>query len=156
VLQADKPEFLRHLSLLCAAYNVPLGDREAAYWAAFNKLQLSDWIRMTTAMLGPDGPEKLPTVAQLWRVRKALGKASQVPGRPGTQDVLTAMVETAVARWALTPAQLRMNWNWIAREPGGPECAILGVIIPQDPEDPVRYPAHRLMVADLEHPRVPA
>lgn len=149
---ADRPEFERHVALLCAAYNVPVGDRGEAYWTAFNRLSLVEWARMVACAIGPDGSDKVPTTKQLWGIRKQLVKTAVV-GRPGTNAVLSALVETAVAKWPLTEAQRRMPWNWIARDPEGQDCAILGVIIPQDPDDPDHYPAHRLMVADLEQVR---
>jgi len=151
VLQADRPEFDRQSSLICAAYNVPLKDFAETWWAGgFHKLRLDDWIRLVTHVIGPKGPDKMPTAKQLWNLRTQLAKEARAPGVRGTDDVLTAIVETAIARWPLTDAQRRMAWNWIARDQAGSDCAILGVIIPQDPIEPTKYPAHRLMVAELE------
>lgn len=145
---SDRPEFERQVAMLFAAYNVPPGDRSEAYWKAFNVLGLVEFARMIEFTIGPDGPEKLPTVPQLWKLRKSM-KAPARPRRPGTQQVLTALIETALHRWPLTEKQIRMPWNWIAHEPEGHGCALLGVIVPQDPDDPDHYPARRLMVEDL-------
>jgi len=149
VFAVDRPEFERQVAMLCAAYNVPAGERGEAYWNAFNRLGLIEFARMVAHIIGPEGPDKLPTVPQLWKIRKELGKANQAQGKPGTQDLLTAVVETALRKWQLSELQIRQTWNWIARDPGGPDCNMLGVIIPQDPMDPVRFPAHRLMVSEL-------
>ena len=157
MLHNDRPEFDRQVSLICAAYNVPLGERAEAYWVGgFHKLRLDDWIRIVTFVIGPDGPEKMPTSAQLWGIRKKLAKLSGPVGRPGTPDLLTALVENALTRWHLSEIQVRQPWNWIGRDVNGPDCAILGVIIPQDPTDAVKYPAHRLMVEELEQARAEA
>lgn len=146
---SDRPEFERQLNMLCRAYGVPHdAERSEAYWMAFNRLGLIEFARVVETAIGPDGPDKMPTTKQLWGIRKKL-KDRPSFNSADKRDVLSALVETAMNRWPLTDAQRRMNWNWIARNPGQQDCAILGVIIPQDPKDPEHYPAHRLMVAEI-------
>lgn len=158
----DRPEFERQVSLICAAYNVPMGDRGAAYWTAFNRLGIIEFARIVERVIGPDGPDKMPTVKQLWDIRRELKHPKPAPRSPNSKDVLTALVETALAKWPLTDAQRRLAWNWITRFYPAPGrdgkmdptfgAEILGVIIPQDPDDPEHYPAHRLMRSDVERP----
>jgi hypothetical protein len=153
MLQADREEFDRQVALLCAAFNVPVADRADAYWLAFNKLRLDDWLRMVAHCVGQNGPDKMPSVPALWKVRATL-RSGQRPSI-GVQSGLSPaerLTEAALSRFNLSDWQLysqHCRWSYVAGKAGGP----VGVIIPQDLKHPSRYPAHRLMLADLDaHP----
>jgi hypothetical protein len=58
---------------LCAAYNVPANaERLDAYWTAFGKLGAVEFARMIEHCLTDQGPEKMPSVRQVWDVRRQL------------------------------------------------------------------------------------
>lgn len=154
MLQADRAEFDRQVSLLCAAYNVPIINRADALWLAFNKLRLDDWMRIISHAIGPDGPEKFPTVRQLWGTRKALQHTPHA-ARSG-RDPYLALTEAALGRFHGQLSEWQRHnpgchWSYIVRDPTGPNCELLGLIIERDPHDPLTYPERRLLVSEYRH-----
>lgn len=148
MLQADRVEFDKQIGVLCAAFDVPPGNRPDAYWLAFNKLSLSEFIRIIAAALADETSEKgrIPTVSQLWKIRRGL--RTRTEHRPDGQSQADLVAE-AVRRFRLTSWQLARPWSWIARNPQSSDAEILGVIIPQDEKDPRSFPSQRLMFSDL-------
>jgi hypothetical protein len=150
VQHGDREEFDKQVALLCDAFDVPPGNRPDAYWAAFEKISLVEFARMVAAALADETNERvrIPTVSQLWAIRRKL-RSRPVAGAVGgqTQADLVAQV---VSRFRFSDAQLAMPWNWIARNPAGDDCTLIGVIVPQDAADPVRFPARRLTFAEIE------
>ncbi|MFM2288833.1 MAG: hypothetical protein RL684_1976 [Pseudomonadota bacterium] len=82
---SDREEFDQHLSVLCAGFNVPIGDRSAAYWAGLSKMELATFARVVEHALGEDGPDKIPTTKQCWGIAKSFRNRftpSAEPERP--------------------------------------------------------------------------
>jgi hypothetical protein len=77
----DREEFRAQLEKLCAAFNVPCTEaREEAYFRAFSRLSLIAFARLVDAALDENGPQKLPTVHDLWELYKhTKGAKSQAP-----------------------------------------------------------------------------
>lgn len=144
MLADDREEFDRQVSILCAAFSVPMGDRGDALWRAFSRLSLAEFGRIVDAAVSPDCEiERMPTVSQLWKLRR-LAKTSPVHTLPtGAQ---AALVEYVLANYSITHRQKSTPWNWISRNSG----EMLGVIVPQDPDDPVKNPAIRVLFADAD------
>lgn len=84
MLQADREEFNRQLRELCAGFNVPVGEREAAYWRSLAKMELGTFARVVEHCLGEEGPEKIPTTRQMWALSKAIRPRAALapPSRP--------------------------------------------------------------------------
>lgn len=86
MLAIDRDEFRLQLHSLCAGFNVPVGDREEAYWRGLGKMELRTFVRVVEHALGEDGPEKIPTTKQCWTLSKGLRRngsaAPAVPERP--------------------------------------------------------------------------
>lgn len=140
----DREEFNRHMSILCAAFDVPVGDRPESYWRAFNRLSLVGFVRMVEAACGPDADfKRIPTVPQLWGLRKA-ARTAAAPAMP--DGMQAALVEYVMRNCRISDRQRAMPWNWIARDSG----ELLGVIVPQCPVDPVKHPAHRVLFTEVD------
>lgn len=64
------------LAKLCAAFNIPCtNERRAAFRQAFGKIHVAGWERLVDHCLGEHGPEKFPTVKQLWGIRNDMRAA---------------------------------------------------------------------------------
>lgn len=72
MLSTDRDEFDVQLAILCAGYDRPVGDRGEAYWKGCAKMSLIEFARIVEYALGEQGPEKIPTVNHLWRMRSQL------------------------------------------------------------------------------------
>jgi len=81
VLQADREEFARQLRELCAGFNVPMGEREAAYWRGLAKMEIATFARVVEHCLGDDGPDKIPTTRGVWALSKSM-RARSAPAAP--------------------------------------------------------------------------
>jgi hypothetical protein len=68
----DREEFDKQLAQLCAGFDKPIGDRNEAYWKGLAKMSIIEFARCVEFALGEDGPEKLPTSGQVWKIRKQL------------------------------------------------------------------------------------
>lgn len=142
--------------MLCAAFNVPLGDRADAFWRAFYRLSLLEFTRMVDAAVAPESDfEKFPTVAQMWGVRKRFKATSTRNVPKGRQS---ALVEFVMRNFKLSDLQRAAPWNWITRQSPDPRkedqermsFEFLGVIVPQDAKLPDKHPAVRVMFADVD------
>jgi len=148
-------EFTRQMTVLCAAYGVPLGDRVEAYERAFGRLGLDGVVRLFDAAIGPDADfDKMPTVPQLRKLQRMARIRTREPEPGGKQP---ALVEFVLRHRKVSDAQKAMPWNWIARtwpEPSKEDgnrlgFEILGVIVPQDEREPENFPAVRVLFADV-------
>jgi hypothetical protein len=69
----EPDEFDKALAQLCAGFNVPCTEeRREAYGRAFRKLSPLMWDRLVDYALSEDGPDKMPTVRELWSIRREL------------------------------------------------------------------------------------
>ena len=79
-------EWTTAMTELCAAYNIPAtAERLAAYRKSLGKLHIASWHKLVEHCLGPKGPEKMPTVPQLWRIHREL-RAAFAPIKAREQD----------------------------------------------------------------------
>lgn len=143
MLSEDREEFSRQVAILCAAYNVPVGEREEFLWRAFSRLSIVEFSRIVDAAISPDCEfERFPTVKQIWGLRKQsrIRSASVLPA--GAQ---VALVEYTLANRSLNEWQRTTRWSWIAN--GG---EFLGLIVPQDPREPEQHAAIRVLFADVD------
>lgn len=87
----DRPEFDRQIETLCAAFNVPVSVRPEAYWHGLQRMGMIEFARVIEWALAEDSPhpDKIPTVGQIWVMRKALrnrrAAAQPVQQRPAEQ-----------------------------------------------------------------------
>lgn len=73
MLRTDRDDFEAQLAQLCAGFNVPLtGERVAAYWLGMQRMDLPLFARVVEYALGEHGPEKIPTVPQLWNLKRQM------------------------------------------------------------------------------------
>lgn len=79
MLSTDRSEFDAQLVMLCAGFNVPVGERSAAYWKGLAKMELLTFARVVEECLGENGPEKFPTVGVCWNVSKKMRAARYTP-----------------------------------------------------------------------------
>lgn len=141
---AERDEFNRQVTILCAAWNVPLGDRADTLWRAFYKLELVEFARIVDFAMSAEAEiEKFPTVSQLWRCRKSM-RGSPIAQAPRGQQA--ALVEYVLRQHRVSERQKALTWNWITTQ----AFEILGVIVPQDPVEPDKHPAIRTMFADVD------
>lgn len=76
-------DFDRAFAKLCAAFNVPCtNERRSAYRQAFGKIHLAGWERLIEYCLSEEGPEKFPTVKQLWILRKEMRHSAPAAREP--------------------------------------------------------------------------
>lgn len=66
----DREAFEKLMSELCAGFNVPPGDRPAAYWKGLAKMSLGQFARIVEEALGENGCEKFPTVRGVWDMHR--------------------------------------------------------------------------------------
>ncbi len=100
----DRPEFDEQLRLLCAGFNVPIGDRAEAYWKGLARMSLIEFARCVEFALGEHGPEKIPTSPQIWGIRKQLRTHREAPLEPSRPEVY------------YSPSQRFANqllWDWL-------------------------------------------
>lgn len=103
---ADRGEFVAQLKTLCAGFNVPFtGEREEAYWRGLERMQVSSFARVVTHALSDHGPEKLPTVRDVWSLSRVLRRqqppmtdARDAPPPPAV-DHWTAFANRRLAAW---------------------------------------------------------
>ncbi len=78
MLSTDREEFAAQMRLLCDGFNVPLSERVEAYFKGCAKMSLIEFARCVEYALGADGPEKIPTTGQLWKILHALKSRAQI------------------------------------------------------------------------------
>jgi len=155
VLGGDRGEFERQVSILCAGFGGPVGDRAEAYWKAFAKFELIEFTRLVEHALQEGEFERVPTPAQLRQLRKR-ARLQSARAAPGGRNA--ALVEYVLADRKLSEPQKLAVWNWIARATPEPTkedplrraFEFLGVIVPQDPQQPEIYPAQRVLFANVD------
>ena len=153
----EREDFNRELATLCAAFGVPVADRAEAFWKGFSRLSLGEFSRIVARAVGEDGPGKMPTVAQLWGIRRQMRAGGGQQQRGSVADQRARLVEQVAAIRRLSDRQRATVWSWIVRwfpdpsthDPTRQGCVFLGVVVPQDPVDPDRWPAQRVMLDDL-------
>ena len=73
MLNADRPEFEKHLAVLCAAMDVPCTDeRKEGYWLALHSMPLIRFARTIEHMLEKEEWNKIPKPAQIWSASKRM------------------------------------------------------------------------------------
>jgi hypothetical protein len=72
VKTGEREEFEILLRELCAGHDKPVGDRSEAYWKGLAKMSLVEFARVIEFALGENGPDKIPTTNQCWRIRNEL------------------------------------------------------------------------------------
>lgn len=82
MLSTDREQFDVQLAMLCAGFNVPIGERSNAYWTGLAKMELATFARVVAHSLGESGPEKIPTPGQCWKISKELRIQRHVPREP--------------------------------------------------------------------------
>ena len=144
MVEIDRQEFERHLGILCAGFNVPVGERAEAYWRGFRSFPLSVFARVVDAALSSGELEKMPTVAALHGLRRRQARGPAVVREQTRAELLT---EAAMGRFRLSDWQAHnpaSAWSYLYRNPAGADCECIGLDIPPDPADPVRYPARTM------------
>lgn len=119
---AELDEFDKALGVLCAGFNVPCTEeRRAAYRKAFGQFEGLAWERLIGHCLSERGPERMPSVSQLWGIRAEMRARAptqpkdSAPEWPGgawalaaNRHLLAHLVRKAVAKgWQCTPMMLR-------------------------------------------------
>lgn len=77
---ADRAEFIRLVEMLCAGFNVPpIEMRVEAYWRGLQKMDLPIFARVVEYVLGSNGPERIPTVPQVWNLQREMRRSTRAP-----------------------------------------------------------------------------
>lgn len=151
MLDGERLEFDRHMSVLCAGFNVPLKDQPEAFWRGCRRWQLSEFVRVVDFALSE--AEKMPTVSAFRGLRTKLKADRQAKSRHRLTRA-ERLTEAAFGRFQLSDWQRHVaRWSYICRDPAGPDFECLGVIIPRDPKDPDRYPERRLLWSEYRDDR---
>lgn len=70
---SDREQFDLYLEKLYAGFNMPVSKaRQDAYFDGLAKMPLSRFMRCVDAALGEDGPERIPSVTQLWGIYRKI------------------------------------------------------------------------------------
>jgi hypothetical protein len=112
VQTAERPEFDAAMSQLCAGYNVPIGDRPAAYFLGLAKMSLGKFASCVEYALGEHGPDKLPTVPMIWAIYRKLPVAGAAPKAAIVDD------ERAIGPDNLRHFANRLLWHHTASRGG--------------------------------------
>lgn len=71
MLNADRAEFDKHLSILCAGMDVPCTEeRKEAYWKSLHSMPLVRFARAIEHVLEKESWTKIPKPAQIWEASK--------------------------------------------------------------------------------------
>jgi hypothetical protein len=83
---ADRSEFERHFSILCAAFDVPCTDeRKEAYWLAMASMPMLMFARIVQWVLTEEEWARIPKPGQLWQVKRRM-RAGPPPREEVTAD----------------------------------------------------------------------
>jgi hypothetical protein len=75
----DRGEFNQLLEKLYAGFNMPISDaRLSAYWDGLAKMSLGQFAVAVEQALGPNGPERIPSVPAIWKISKDYRKPAPV------------------------------------------------------------------------------
>jgi hypothetical protein len=102
--QTDFDEFTRQCSVLCAGFNVPATpERIDAYWRGLQKMDVLVFARVVEHALGQGGPERIPTVPQLWNLQRAMRSrpAPQMAEPEREYDSLHCFAQRCLLRWLM-------------------------------------------------------
>lgn len=88
---SDRDLFEALLEKLYAGFNMPMSKaRSDAYFDGLQKMSLARFSRCVDEALGENGPERIPSVTQIWKIYKGIAHATEplpVP-KPIEQDHL--------------------------------------------------------------------
>lgn len=85
----DREQFDVQLSLLCQGYGFWVGERSEAYWKGLSKMSMIEFARCVEHALSETGPEKIPNVHGIWKIRnelRAKTPALNPPPKPAPPD----------------------------------------------------------------------
>lgn len=69
----ERPEFERHLSVLCAAFDVPCtSERKDAYWLSLERMPILVFARVVQYMLTEEEWARIPKPSQIWAASKRM------------------------------------------------------------------------------------
>lgn len=76
----DRPEFDKHLAILCAGMDVPTTEeRKEAYWRGLQHMPLGVFVRTVDFVLAKEAWSKIPKPGQLWDISKRMRAAAAPP-----------------------------------------------------------------------------
>lgn len=76
----DRTEFERHLSILCAGFDVPCTpERKEAYWKGLARMQLLVFARTIEHILADEEWARIPKPFQVWAASKRLRASAPEP-----------------------------------------------------------------------------
>lgn len=77
---SEREEFETHLGTLCAGFNVPMTElRTDAYWRGLQQMSALQFARVVEHALSERGPERIPTVPQVWNLHRELRRTARAP-----------------------------------------------------------------------------
>jgi hypothetical protein len=81
VISTERPEFEKHLAVLCAGLDTPCTeDRKQAYWIGLQRMPLSLFARTVNYMLEEEDWQRIPKPRQIWTSSGRL--RAQAPEKP--------------------------------------------------------------------------
>jgi hypothetical protein len=110
VISTERPEFEKHLAVLCAGLDTPCTeDRKQAYWIGLQRMPLSLFARTVNYMLEEEDWRRIPKPKQIWTSSGRLrAKAPEQPRDDGWRGDLWDM---AANRYLLGHILNAMNVN---------------------------------------------
>lgn len=114
---SERSEFERHLTVLCAAFDVPCTEeRKEAYWLSLSRMSLLTFARTVERILTEEDWTRIPKPPQVWGSSKRLRAAA--PEQPvddgfrgdvwdmaANRHLLAHIVKTVAAKRAITPQE---------------------------------------------------
>jgi hypothetical protein len=100
----DRGEFVRLMEMLCSGFNVPSTDlRAEAYWRGLQRMDIAIFARCVERALGERGPEKMPTVPQVWNIYRDIKTkpALDVRQEPSIYDGIHAFGQRYMLRFLM-------------------------------------------------------
>jgi hypothetical protein len=143
MLSTDRDEFTAQLSILCAGFDKPLGERIEAYWKGLAKMSIVEFARCVDYALGPDGPDKLPAVPQIWALKRKL-RAVHLPAQvegPSIQEQLCEWLGRKLGGKPL-PKWFTSPWTYLYRDG---QCT--GVRIEREGDGPLQFSVLEMLSA---------
>lgn len=103
----DRTEFDTLVAELCAGFNVPMGERSAAYWKGLAKMPLSGFAKIVEMALGEDGPDKIPNVRNVWDIYRKRRLELRAPRQPEASEP-----EQPFDEWEARAGRRFMGYLW--------------------------------------------
>lgn len=130
------------------------GDEPPADWCEAVNTSTDDAIKLALRGVREKHVAHPPTLPEF---EALLRKGAAARNTSHSADFRAALVLHATSTRRLSDEQKALPWNWIVRwfddpkpqDPARKGAEIIGVIIPQCPKDPGRYPAQRVLMAEL-------